>query len=132
MKTSTALGVAESIKASVSDDCVLITVSGDLNRAVNDEAQAMSLEWLKQTGLRRLMLDFRSANLTEGAVGLLKRVKIAYEHPEFRDARTVMLCKAMTSSYVMLELAARSQGFDFKISTDGETAWHWLKEPLPD
>jgi hypothetical protein len=121
-----------SIAALVTEGVVVVTVRGRIEKAAGDELQALCSENLRQTGLRRMLVDFRAAVMVEDTLGRLERVRYADTHAELRACRVALLFTAKSNDALFVEQAALQRGHDLKVLTDGESAWRWLKTPLAD
>jgi hypothetical protein len=76
---------------------------------------------------RRILFDFRAAQLAETEVLLYHRVEAASADEVLRASRVAMVCSVRSPRYEFLEATARRAGHDFTVFTDGAQALDWLQ-----
>jgi hypothetical protein len=121
--------VGEAIQAEVVDGILRMTVRGPITPEVGDRILAEAAVMAEQSGVRRVLYDFRAATLIEGVLSLIRRVKQVQQSELLSGARTAMVCKARTNDYVFLETTCIQHGIDFRVFTDGAAAEEWIQEP---
>jgi hypothetical protein len=77
----------------------------------------------------RLLLDYRRANLTQDVLALSRHAELMTRLGLPESARTAMLCRQRTTSYVFWERVLRARGHEVSVFTDGEAALSWLHRP---
>lgn len=77
----------------------------------------------------RLLLDYRRANLTQDVLALSRHAELMSRLGLPEGARTAMLCRQRSTSFVFWERVLRARGHEVSVFTDGEAALSWLHRP---
>jgi hypothetical protein len=77
----------------------------------------------------RLLLDYRRANLTQDVLALSRHAELMTRLGLPEGARTAMLCRQRSTSFVFWERVLRARGHEVSVFTDGEAALSWLHRP---
>lgn len=91
-------------------------------RAVAMAAGANADSW-------RLLLDYRRANVTADVLALSRHAEMMSRLGLPAGARTAMLCRQRSTSFVFWERVLRARGHEVSVFTDGEAALSWLHRP---
>jgi hypothetical protein len=78
----------------------------------------------------RLLLDYRRANLAQDVLPLSQHAELMNRLGLPEGARTAVLCRQRSTSFVLWERVLRAHGHEISVFTDAEAALSWLHRPV--
>jgi hypothetical protein len=107
-------------------DIVLIRVTGSyLLSAEADTVKKISFT-LKEHNCRKLLLDFRAANIIAKTMDIFDRPKVYSNEGIEQSIKAAILCKEINNDFRFYETVCLNRGWEVKIFDDYNISIDWL------